>query len=108
MADGVDSTYHNSFDNNSYVYMELEFHYDAASGRFSPHHAIDVIRITHDDPDDFFRDVGNIILPDQPKRSLRAPGLAFQDGDAPLHVPPIQTHQHDGPLLHPLRTQDLP
>ena len=30
MADGVDSTYHNSFDNNAYVYMELEFHYDAA------------------------------------------------------------------------------
>lgn len=30
MADGVDSTYHNSFDNNAYVYMELEYHYDAA------------------------------------------------------------------------------
>ncbi len=28
--DGLDSTYHNSFDNNSYVYMELEYHYDAA------------------------------------------------------------------------------
>ncbi len=28
--DGLDSTYHNSFDNNAYVYMELEYHYDAA------------------------------------------------------------------------------
>jgi glycolate oxidase len=30
VADGLDSTYHNSFDNNAYVYMELEYHYDAA------------------------------------------------------------------------------
>ncbi len=30
LNDGIDSTYHNSFDNNSYVYMELEYHYDAA------------------------------------------------------------------------------
>lgn len=30
LADGVDCTYHNSFDNNSYVYAEMEFHYDAA------------------------------------------------------------------------------
>lgn len=30
LKDGLDSTYHNSFDNNSYIYMELEYHYDAA------------------------------------------------------------------------------
>ena len=30
LNDGIDSTYHNSFDNNSYVYVELEYHYDAA------------------------------------------------------------------------------
>jgi glycolate oxidase len=30
VADGLDSTYHNCFDNNAYVYMELEYHYDAA------------------------------------------------------------------------------
>ena len=29
LADGSDSTYHNSFDNNSFIYMELEYHYDA-------------------------------------------------------------------------------
>ncbi len=31
LSDGVDSTYHNSFDNNSFVYVELEYHYDAAN-----------------------------------------------------------------------------
>ena len=30
LSDGLDSTYHNSFDNNSYVYEELEYHYDVA------------------------------------------------------------------------------
>ncbi len=30
LADGEDSTYHNSFENNAYIYMEMEFHYDAA------------------------------------------------------------------------------
>ncbi len=30
LGDGLDSTYHNSFDNNAYIYEELEFHYDAA------------------------------------------------------------------------------
>ena len=30
LKDGLDSTYHNSFDNNSYIYMEMEYHYDAA------------------------------------------------------------------------------
>ncbi len=31
LPDGLDSTYHNSFDNNAYIYKELEFHYDAAN-----------------------------------------------------------------------------
>ena len=31
LDDGLDSTYHNSFENNSYVYVEMEFHYDAAN-----------------------------------------------------------------------------
>jgi len=31
LADGEDSTYHNSFENNAYIYMEMEFHYDAAN-----------------------------------------------------------------------------
>lgn len=30
LADGADSTYHNSFENNAFIYMEMEFHYDAA------------------------------------------------------------------------------
>ncbi len=30
LDDGIDSTYHNSFDNNGFIYMEMEFHYDAA------------------------------------------------------------------------------
>ena len=30
LADGNDSTYTNAFDNNSFIYQELEFHYDAA------------------------------------------------------------------------------
>lgn len=30
LADGEDSTYHNSFENNAYIYMEMEFHYDAS------------------------------------------------------------------------------
>ncbi|MBW1989354.1 MAG: FAD-binding oxidoreductase [Deltaproteobacteria bacterium] len=31
LADGPDSTYHNSFEHNAYIYKELEFHYDAAN-----------------------------------------------------------------------------
>ncbi len=31
LRDGRDSTYHNSFDNNGFIYMEMEYHYDAAS-----------------------------------------------------------------------------
>ena len=30
LDDGSDSMYHNSFDNNSYVYSEVEYHYDAS------------------------------------------------------------------------------
>ncbi len=30
LFDGDDSTYHNSFDHGAYIYMEMEFHYDAA------------------------------------------------------------------------------
>lgn len=30
LQDGDDSTYHNSFDYGAYIYMEMEFHYDAA------------------------------------------------------------------------------
>ena len=33
LKDGIDSTYHNSFDNNSFIYAELEYHYDAADPR---------------------------------------------------------------------------
>jgi len=31
LDDGADSTYYNSFENNAYVYMEMEFHYDASN-----------------------------------------------------------------------------
>ena len=42
LDDGLDSMYHNSFDNNSYVYSEVEYHYDA-SDRTNCEEALGVI-----------------------------------------------------------------